>query len=110
MWPIRRIPRWAVLLPLLAGIVIAGGIVAQRYAVEQRAKLATTLTGGDANRAPWLFTRYGCAGCHTIDGIPGADGRVGPPLRELVERVYIGGSAPNSAENLVAWLLNPQRF
>jgi mono/diheme cytochrome c family protein len=28
-----------------------------------------------------IFTRAGCAVCHTIPGIPGADGRVGPPLR-----------------------------
>ena len=27
-----------------------------------------------------IFTRAGCAVCHTIPGIPGADGRVGPPL------------------------------
>ncbi len=27
-----------------------------------------------------IFTRAGCPVCHTIPGIPGADGRVGPPL------------------------------
>ena len=27
-----------------------------------------------------IFTRAGCAVCHTVPGIPGADGRVGPPL------------------------------
>ncbi len=27
-----------------------------------------------------IFPRAGCAVCHTIPGIPGADGRVGPPL------------------------------
>jgi hypothetical protein len=27
-----------------------------------------------------IFTKAGCAVCHTIPGIPGADGRVGPPL------------------------------
>ena len=68
------------------------------------------LTGGDPSRAPWLMTHYGCAGCHTIGGIPGADGKVGPPLKGLIERVYIGGTAPNNAENLVRWLVEPQRF
>lgn len=27
-----------------------------------------------------IFTKAGCAVCHTVPGIPGADGRVGPPL------------------------------
>lgn len=27
-----------------------------------------------------IFTRAGCAVCHTVPGISGADGRVGPPL------------------------------
>ncbi len=27
-----------------------------------------------------IFTRAGCAVCHTVPGIPGADGRIGPPL------------------------------
>ena len=27
-----------------------------------------------------IFTRAGCLVCHTVPGIPGADGRVGPPL------------------------------
>jgi hypothetical protein len=27
-----------------------------------------------------IFTKAGCPVCHTVPGIPGADGRVGPPL------------------------------
>lgn len=27
-----------------------------------------------------IFSKAGCAVCHTVPGIPGADGRVGPPL------------------------------
>ena len=27
-----------------------------------------------------IFRKAGCAVCHTVPGIPGADGRVGPPL------------------------------
>jgi hypothetical protein len=27
-----------------------------------------------------IFTKAGCLACHTVPGIPGADGRVGPPL------------------------------
>jgi mono/diheme cytochrome c family protein len=27
-----------------------------------------------------IFTKAGCSVCHTVPGIPGADGHVGPPL------------------------------
>jgi len=37
------------------------------------------LVTGDEDTA-LIFTRAGCPVCHRIPGIPGADGRVGPPL------------------------------
>jgi mono/diheme cytochrome c family protein len=44
-----------------------------------------------------IFTRAGCAVCHTVPGIQGADGRVGPPLilgttgpTRLVDPAYRG--------------------
>jgi cytochrome c1 len=107
---ISRLFDWRLLLPLLAIAAVLGGFGLERYQSHQKAALATTLTGGDPSRAPSLMTRYGCAGCHMIKGIPGADGRVGPPLKELIERVYIGGATPNNARNLVSWLLDPPRF
>jgi cytochrome c2 len=106
----ERLRDWRVWLTL-GGLVLAGGAGgAWWYESHQKAELAAALTGGDPARAPWLITQYGCAGCHTIGGIPGADGKVGPPLQGLIERVYIGGTAPNNAENLVRWLVEPQHF
>jgi len=81
--------------------------------IEQQAQttaVAKALTHGDAERAPQLMIRYGCAGCHTIDGVPGADGKVGPALSGLVHRVYIGGAAPNTPDNLVRWIIDPEQF
>ena len=44
-----------------------------------------------------IFTRAGCSACHIVPGIPGADGRVGPPLllgatgsARLVDPTYRG--------------------
>ncbi|UAX98398.1 c-type cytochrome (plasmid) [Ensifer adhaerens] len=71
---------------------------------------AETLSGGDPSRAPEIFRRYGCAGCHAIPGVPGADGQVGPPLSELSQRLYIAGVLENSSDNLTAWVVSPQRF
>jgi cytochrome c2 len=106
----ERLLDWRLLVPLI-GVILAGGAVSvERHQARQKAALATMLTGGDPSRAPSLMTRYGCAGCHAIGGVPGADGQVGPPLRGLIERVYIGGGAPNNAGNLVGWLLDPPRF
>jgi cytochrome c1 len=68
------------------------------------------LTGGDPARAPALFRRYGCSGCHTIPGIPGADGQTGAPLTGLSKRVYIAGVLENRSDNLVAWIVSPRSF
>jgi cytochrome c1 len=76
----------------------------------QRIQIARELTGGDISRAPSIMPRYGCAGCHTIPGISGADGQVGGSLAGLRKRVYIGGVANNNAENLVKWIVSPQAF
>src|SRR5215203_2022917 len=50
---------------------------------------------------------YGCASCHTIPGIDGADGLVGPSLEHLANRAYIGGVLENTPGNLVRWIQNP---
>lgn len=75
---------------------------------ERSEKVARAMTGGDPAHAPELFRRYGCTGCHTISGISGADGQVGPPLSGLVHRVYIGGVATNTPDHLVQWIVSPQ--
>jgi mono/diheme cytochrome c family protein len=71
---------------------------------------ARVLTGGDPSRAPSLFIRYGCAGCHTIPGIPGADGQVGGALGGMRHRVYIAGVLPNTPDNLIGWIVQPDRY
>lgn len=70
--------------------------------------VAVALTGGDPANAAALAIRYGCAGCHTIPGLPGARGLVAAPLEDLRRRVYIAGIAPNTAENLVQWITDPR--
>jgi len=57
-----------------------------------------------------LIASYGCGSCHTITGIPGADSIVGPPLDNYYQRTYIVGRIPNTWDNLIAWIQNPQHF
>ena len=75
---------------------------------SERQAVAVAMTKGDPARAPAIFRRYGCAGCHTIPGIEGAEGKVGGDLSGLRERVYIAGVLNNSADNLVGWIVAPQ--
>jgi cytochrome c len=103
-------PRMPRLVPvsLLAAALLGGGAWWWAQQPGKDELIARTITGGDPTGAPALMRRYGCAGCHTIPGVPGADGKVAAPLAGLRARVYIGGVVPNTAENLVAWLQDPR--
>jgi cytochrome c2 len=97
-----------------AGVVVAlTAVVTSTMAWssrQQNERIARAMTGGDPGNAPSIMRRYGCAGCHTIAGVPGADGQVGPPLTGLRQRVYIGGVANNAPDNLVQWIVSPPAF
>ena len=75
---------------------------------DSAAAEAALLTGGDAARGEQVIRAYGCGTCHTIDGVPGANGLVGPPLSDFTARGYIAGSLTNTPDNLVRWIMNPQ--
>jgi cytochrome c2 len=54
---------------------------------------------GDPDLDRHLAQRYGCAGFHTIPGVPGTQGRMGPPL---------GGVAVKSPGTLSQWIEAPR--
>lgn len=97
------------MLIVVAALLVATSVYSAKEWSKRQA-MAMAMTGGDPALAPPIFRRYGCGGCHAIPGISGADGKVGGPLRGLSQRVYIGGVVNNSADNLVAWIVTPQRF
>ncbi|MEZ2126183.1 MULTISPECIES: cytochrome c family protein [unclassified Sinorhizobium] len=98
----------SLLLATLALLVGVGTSVLKDR--QQRHAVAIAMTGGDPSLAPAIFRRYGCGGCHMIAGIPGADGKVGPPLVNLRQRVYVGGVINNTPQNLIGWIVSPQHF
>ncbi len=50
----------------------------------------------------------GCGSCHMIPGVANARGMVGPSLEHFAQRSFIAGEAPNTAQNLVKWIVDPQ--
>ena len=63
---------------------------------------------GDAAHGKQLVPQYGCTACHDIPGVTGPRGMVGPPLTHFAARQLIAGKLPNTPENLVKYLQNPQ--
>ncbi len=63
-----------------------------------------------ANDKVSLIKNVGCGSCHHIPGIDSANGRVGPSLSNYQKRIYIAGVLPNTFNNLVEWLLDPQKI
>lgn len=72
------------------------------------AREAAALTGGDPARGPDLMRKYGCQSCHTVPGVVGANGLVGPPLAGIASRSYIAGVLPNAPDNMLAWIRDPK--
>ncbi|HYC53081.1 MAG TPA: c-type cytochrome [Gemmatimonadaceae bacterium] len=105
----RYTARW--LATLLGAVILyfGGALVHERW--QQRGKIlsdAQHMTGGDATAGRALLRPYGCATCHTIPGVQGSDGTIGPPLAGLASRMYVGGVVTNTPANLIRWIVNPK--
>jgi cytochrome c len=71
-------------------------------------RVAAEMTGGTPSKGRAAISRYGCSACHTVPGVSGANGLVGPPLSQVASRVYLAGRLQNSPENMIRWIQNPQ--
>jgi cytochrome c2 len=72
------------------------------------ASQAQPVPGGNPEQGRIAIQRYGCGSCHTIAGIPGGDGLVGPPLNGIGYRAYVAGMLENSPDNMMRWIQDPQ--
>jgi cytochrome c len=68
---------------------------------------ARQVPGGHAANGRNYMATAGCGSCHTIPGVVNARGMVGPSLEHFAQRSFIAGEVPNTAENLVRWIVNP---
>lgn len=101
----RRIVRAAPALRVMSVLVAALASVALGGC---RRAPTVAIPGGDPGRGKQELAGFGCGSCHTIDGVTGAHGKVGPPLSGIGERSMIAGEAPNTPENLIRWIEDPQ--
>jgi cytochrome c2 len=89
---------------------LALGLTVMLIACDRADEHLPRLAGGDPRRGLAVMRKYGCNTCHTIPGMTGADGLVGPPLGGIAQRMYIGGVARNTPQNMVNWIQDPKQF
>ncbi|MDQ3946552.1 MAG: c-type cytochrome, partial [Actinomycetota bacterium] len=74
----------------------------------QQQAAAPAAAGSDAAAGAELFVFKGCTGCHTVAGLQGANGRVGPDLTHFASRDWFAGAIFETNEkNLRLWLRDP---
>jgi cytochrome c2 len=89
-------------------LLSAGFWMEARYEGQELARKAEAMTLGKVDRGQAAFGKYGCGACHTLLGVSGAGGTVGPPLDGIAARGIIGGRLANNPDNLRAWMKRPQ--
>lgn len=68
----------------------------------------TTAGPYSIERAQIMLRQYACDNCHIIEGMVGPITHIGPSLVNWHERKYIAGVLPNTQQNLVQWIVDPQ--
>jgi cytochrome c len=104
-----RTSRAIFLVALAIGLLLIGA-ACDRQRETSFAETAQLTGGGDARAGVVAIRKYGCNGCHTIPGVRGTQGLVGPPLNNFAYRIYIAGQLPNTAPNLITWIRDPQKI
>ena len=66
-----------------------------------------TVPTGNAEGNKKVFIAKACTGCHTIQGVPEAQGKVGPELTHWASNPLIVDVLPNTEENLKKYLRDP---
>ncbi len=102
---------WAAVVPAPGGVAAAP---AAETPTAGGAAASGTPAAGGAAAAPGaagqaLIAKYGCGACHTIPGIAGAVGTIGPNLDHVASRPKIPsstGTLDNTPDNLKKWIFN----
>lgn len=99
---------------ILAGLAIATFVITALVSIPlvreptPGAEAAPAYAEADVERGADLIDAYGCGACHTIPGVPRAEGRVGPDLTDVASQRYVAGSLINTPDALARWIREPQ--
>ena len=100
---------WIPLVASAAVALVAGGFLINHVEVDRDLRMrAESISGGNVERGKHWFAVYGCGGCHSLKGVPGAHGLVGPPLDGIATRTFLAGHLENRPQNLRLWIEHPQ--
>jgi cytochrome c1 len=102
----RQGPPLAVAMAITV-VILAVGIALVWAPGFRRDRAIGRVQGGDGTAGMATIEAQGCGACHTISGIVGADGSVGPSLSGWARQKTIAGHVPNDFDHLVAWLMDP---
>lgn len=94
--------RWLMGIVALVTVIAGCGILtsSQDARVEE--------TGGNIARGEDLVRQNGCMACHSIPGMSSVHDGYGPDLDGFADRRLIGGSAENTPDVLIQFLMSPQ--
>lgn len=104
LWTLRA-PSPSLSPPISGGTAMMGALSRERMPL---------VTGEEAIAD--IFARTGCVVCHTIPGIPGANGQVGPPLvlgttgEQRIRDPSYHGQAKTVREYITESVLDPRQF
>jgi cytochrome c len=98
----------AVAAMVLAALVVALVVTAGNVEARRSMAVARALTRGDPERGREAIVVYGCGACHAVNGVAGADGKVGPDLRRISTQIY-GGAGQHDPDLLIRWILQPRK-
>ncbi len=104
----QNIRRVAVIVALMTLVILLPACSFDLSALSPASEQKTVVGGGDAEWGAVALKNYGCGSCHSIPGIAGANGMVGPPLDNWADRQYIVGTFPNQPQFLIEWIRFPQ--
>ena len=80
----------------------------ERWVNGQKRDAPAPRAGTVAAAGAELFAQRGCSGCHSISGLEGANGKIGPNLTHLYSRkVFAGAIFDLNDANMRKWLRNP---
>ncbi len=96
---------YVLLVPFLILATAVVALALYRIPVQSQ----SIVPGGSPSGGRDALQSWGCGACHTIPGVTGATGKVGPALSGLSTRSFIGGHLQNTPDNMILWIMHPQQ-